>query len=305
MSKKGKNIKFIVSIVTAIVIMVGSLTMVGISYAWFSDTAKTEVSTIELSTASCFVLSFDFGENPEDKYTGQFGFRNAQGNNHLVTSEFATKNLGYASGTTNYISYMLDKAFEVGTQFTMDTEDKYVEFNVAISSVVVTLKQEGDNPDITLMNLTDEDLIRYGFTWYIRIGNEIYTPYRGHKVYQTIPSTNNILPLYNDSVAVKWDTTPTKENITHFKANNATANLFIVFCPEKAYWYQYGENTQDGKSKEDWELNIDEIYSQDEINKITHLSSYPALTGSTYSDASYRGADFKFDVTVTVVNVEG
>ena len=50
-------------------------------------------------------------------------------------------------------------------------------------------------------------------------------------------------------------------------------------------------------------LNLDEIYSADELNKIAHLSSYPELTGTTYSDSSYIGASFKFDVTVTVLNV--
>lgn len=305
-NRKRKNIKFIVSIVTAIVVMVGSLTMVGVSYAWFSTSAKTEISTIELSTASCFVLSFEFGSEPEGgytQYTGQYAYRNAQGNNHLVTKEFATDILGYPSGSINYESYMLDKPYEVGAQFNIDTENKAVEFKVEISSVYITLEQEEGQDPITLMNLTDTDLIKYGFTWYIKDGNDIYTPYRGTKTYNSITDTNNKLPLSNGEVATKWTTTPQPLPIQGFVADHASAYLYLVFCPEKAYWYQYGNNLQSGNTKRDWVLNMEELYTTDELNKINHLSSYPALTGVTYSDSSYIGATFRFDVTVTVLNV--
>ena len=304
--RKRKNIKFIVSIVTAIVIMVGSLTMVGISYAWFTTSASAEISTIQLSTATCFTLSFSFGNEPEGgypQYTGQYAYRNAQGNNHLVTSEFATTILGYPAGSINYDSYMLDKPYEVGAQFTFDTENKAVDFIVEISSVHITLEQEEGQPAITLMNLTDADLIKYGFTWYIKDGNDIYTPYRGTKTYNAITDTNNKLPLSNGEVATKWTTTPQIASIQSFTANNVSAYLYLVFCPEKAYWYQYGNNLQSGNTKRDWALNMDELYTAEELNKIEHLSSYPNLTGVTYSDSSYIGATFQFDVTLTVLNV--
>ncbi|MBO4695329.1 MAG: hypothetical protein J5656_05395 [Clostridia bacterium] len=304
--KKRKDIKFIIRIVTAIVVMVGCITMVGVSYAWFTNSTQTGVATIELSTTTCFVLSFSFGNEPEGgypQYTGQYGYRNAQGNNHVVTSEFATNILGYPSGSINYDSYMLDKPYEVGAQFNIDTENKAVEFMVEISAVHITLDQENGDPPITLMMLTDKDLIKYGFTWYIKDGNDIYTPYRGTKTYNAITDTNNKLPLANGEVATKWTTTPQALPIQGYVADHSSAYLYLVFCPEKAYWYQYGNNLQSGKTKRDWVLNMDEIYSADELNKINHLSSYPALNGVTYSDSSYIGATFSFDVTVTVLSV--
>lgn len=304
-TKKRKNLKFIISIVTAVVVMVASLTMVGVSYAWFTTNAKSEISSIELTTSSCFVLSFSFGEDPEGgypQYTGQYAYKNAQGNNHLVTSEFATDVLNYPSGSTNYDQYMLDKAYEVGAQFNIDTENRPVDFKVEISTVLITLDVD-ENTTITLMNLTDADLIKYGFTWYILYNNEMYTPYRGTKTYNAITDTNNKLPINNGNVATKWTTTPIPASIQNFTADHADAYLYLVFCPEKAYWYQYGNNLESGSSKRDWAKNLDEIYTSDELNKIAHLSSYPALTGTTYSDSSYIGASFKFDVTVSVLNV--
>ena len=305
--KRSKNIKFIISIVTALVIMVASLTMVGVSYAWFVTPTKTTISTIQLSQASCFVLTFSFGDEPEGgypQYTGQYAYRNAQGNNHIVSSEFATDILNYPAGSTNYDSYMLDKAYEVGAAINIDTENKAVEFTVEISTVLITLDVD-ENTTITLMDLTDADLIKYGFTWYILYNNEMYTPYRGTKTYNAITDTNNKLPISNGNVATKWTTTPISASIQNFTANHADAYLYLVFCPEKAYWYQYGNNLASGSSKRDWVKNLDEIYSADELNKIAHLSSYPALTGTTYSDSSYIGASFKFDVTVQVLNVAG
>ena len=305
--KARRNLKFIISIVTAVIIMVASLTMAGVSYAWFYTSASSEVTTIELSSASVFVLSFSFGDDPEGgypQYTGQYAYRNAQGNNHVVSSEFATDILNYPAGSTNYDQYMLDKAYEVGALFNIDTENKAVEFTVEISSVYITLDVD-ENTTITLMNLTDADLIKYGFTWYILYNNEMYTPYRGTKTYNAITDTNNKLPISNGNVATKWTTTPIPASIQNFTADNASAYLYLVFCPEKAYWYQYGNNLAAGSSKRDWVKNLDEIYTADELNKIAHLSSYPALTGVTYSDSSYIGASFKFDVTVQVLNVAG
>ena len=53
-----KTIKLITGIVVPIFIMVVSIVMVGVSYAWFSTSAVTTISTITMSTEEAFTLSF-------------------------------------------------------------------------------------------------------------------------------------------------------------------------------------------------------------------------------------------------------
>ena len=69
---RKKTIKLITGIIIPIFIMVASIVMVGVSYAWFNMSAETSISTITMSTEEAFTLSFNFGDDPEEMYEGQF-----------------------------------------------------------------------------------------------------------------------------------------------------------------------------------------------------------------------------------------
>ena len=184
MKKSNKKIiSLITSIIIPSIIMIACISVVGISYAWFSTSAVTTVSTITLSTEECFVLTFDFGDNPEDQYNGQTAFKVQQAHEHLCTSEFATDVLGYANGTVDYNMFMADEPYKVGTGIRLDTMGKEVEFEVKISSVraTMTIEQEGEDDRITtLLDLSnvnlgpgEVDLIPYALHGILKIPSEI------------------------------------------------------------------------------------------------------------------------------------
>ena len=56
---KKKTIKLITGIIIPILIMIASIVMVGVSYAWFSTSSVTKISTITMSTEEAFTLSLN------------------------------------------------------------------------------------------------------------------------------------------------------------------------------------------------------------------------------------------------------
>lgn len=319
-----KTIKLVTGILIPILIMISSIVMVGVSYAWFSVDRENRVSSISMTTEEAFTLSFYFENNPDTSnpdnlYKGELGYINSPGVGiHLVTSEFAQYGLGYTISEYDmtYKSYMSDKPYSVETEIVLDTQGKNVEFVLFISSVVVSLYHEDTGVTDQLMNLSSTDtinLIPYGFTWYLLDSgaNKIYSPYGTE-------DGGNILTASNPT---KWQETPELRSINNFSKNNASMKLYVVFCPEKLYWYQYSAGI-DGRigineqSYPDWMALLTDIYSTDEHNMIKHLDSYgnttspynptssPDLSGSTYSSSNYVGANFEFNFTLEVLNVD-
>ena len=317
MSKNTKRIiKLTAGIIIPIFIMVVSIVMVGVSYAWFNTASKTMVSTITMSTEDAFTLSFNFGDNPEEMYEGQLAYVTKNNVTHLVTDEYATNVLGYTNPSTIYDGYMLDKPYKVGANVVLDTQGKRVDFEMYIDSISIYMEdtENPSNPPTQLMNLSNTDtinLIPYGFTWYIldSANNKIYTPYG------TSTEGNN-LAVTGTNVSEKWFSTPSLQTITNFRSTNESAmKIFVVFCPEKLYWLQYSLG-KTYNSTADWVAGLEDIYSTaNERNRIYHLDTYgntangynptsnPDISGVTYWDPKYVGAQFEFNFTVNVLNV--
>ena len=315
-SNKKKMFKLITGILIPIFVMVASIVMVGVSYAWFSTSVTTEVASIDMSIEDAFTLSFDFGDNPTEMYEGQLAYVTKNTVTHLVTDEYATNVLGYTNPSTVYDGYMLDKPYTVGANVILDTQGKRVDFEVYINSVNIYMEDDsgGGNPVITnLMNLSNTNainLIPYGFTWYLldAANNKIYTPYG-------TTTEGNDLAVSGTTVTEKWFSTPSARTITNFTSTSESSmKIYVVFCPEKLYWLQYSlGKTYDATA--DWRAGMDNIYSANEKNMIYHLDSYgnttapynptsnPDLTGFTYWDPKYVGAKFEFNFTVNVLHI--
>ena len=312
-----KIIKLITGIIIPIFIIVASIVMVGVSYAWFSTSAKTTISTITMSTEEAFTLAFDFGDNPEEKYEGQLAYVTKSDVTHLVTSQYATEILGYSSsGSTVYDGYMLDAPYKVGANVILDTQGKRVDFEVYINSVHIYMEDdsgEGDPVITTLMELSNTDavnLIPYCFTWYIQdsANNKIYTPYGTE-------TEGNDLTISGNTVTEKWFSTPSLRQINNFTSTNESAmKIWVVFCPEKLYWLQYSLG-KTYHTTADWIASMEQVYNATERNMIYHTDTYgsiedghspvsnPDTSGVTYWDPKYVGAKFEFNFTVNVLTV--
>ena len=320
---KKKTMKLITGILIPIFIMVSSIVMVGVSYAWFSPSADAGISTINMVSEEAFTLTFAIqSHNPtslenRNEYAGQQAFYPTRANDtHLVTEKYA-QHLELSGNA--YEEYLLDAPYDIGTQIRLNTENKEVDFEIYVNSVVIRMEtRDPNNPSIITNNelllvLTHQDqLIEYGFTWYLvdQSGEYIYTPYGIQ--YQSESDSNanaNKLKITGENESLKtWASTPVKQEIRSFRANNALMTLHIVFCPEKLYWMQYskGKSIVNDNTTEDWLAYMNQVYGNTDLDKIYHLDSYKNngdTTGATYWDASYVGATFEFDFTVNVKNV--
>ena len=139
---KKKMFKLITGILIPIFIMAASIVMVGVSYAWFSMSATTTVSTITMSTEEAFTLSFDFGSDPEEMYEGELAYVTKNNVTHLVTDQYATTVLGYTNPSSVYEGYMQDAPYTVGANVILDTQGKRVDFEVYINSVNIYMEDD-------------------------------------------------------------------------------------------------------------------------------------------------------------------
>jgi len=316
-SIKKKTIKLITGIIIPIFIMVASIVMVGVSYAWFSSSGVATVSSITIDSEEAFTLDFHFGDNPEEKYEGQLAYITKNGVTHLVTDEYATEILGYNnSGSTVYDGYMLDVPYKVGADVILDTQGKRVDIEIYINSISIYMEETENNvttrTDLMSLSSTDEvNLIPYGFTWFIldSSNNRIYTPYG------TVAEGND-LAITGTNVSEKWFSTPFSQPIANFTSTNTSAmKIYVVFCPEKLYWMQYSLG-KTYNSTADWIAGLEDVYTTtNEINRVYHLDSYgnledghsptlnPDLSGVTYWDPKYVGAQFEFNFTVNVLEI--
>lgn len=304
MEKKKSYKKYFYGIFVPIMVMVVALSAAGISYAWFSDSVTSEISTIHLSTAEIFTLEFVISGDANN-YEGQKAvlgsemvnnqFPIGEDGGHLVTSEYAINKLKLEKDSSLYNIYMQDEAYgpyidekNVGARLPLrlDTDGKTVELKISLSSV--TVKKE--NADSLTIQIPSSDTkgyvasdIAYGFTWYLEHGETTYTPY----------GTNS--SLSSKTLSSGFDSTETislSATSANLGTNETNAYFTIVFAPEKLYWAQY--------SNSDWDKTVSEVYSDDWTNtsfknKWTDINKYSAI--------AYAGATFTFEIQIEVVSI--
>ncbi len=298
------------------VLLIVAVTMAGVSYAWFTETAKVHVETLNLSTKSVFQLGFDTGVYGTNEYNGETGMKmNSNGDVLLITDARAKSMFGSLEDTSAQ-SYLRDAVYDRKSNIFLNTDGKAVTLDISFSSLLISITDE-ETEEITVKkridttSLSDADVgdIAYGFTWALVSVDDgtVFTPYGrlGAGSQSHIDNLSDSKPLTD----AMWSTTPTKTSLTDFNtADIALKNpdsaeevgssrefeFHIIFAPEKMYWMQH--------SNIDKDMPMGDLYTSTEIGKVTEPG---AETQVYYSTGTYAKADFAFDVKIEVVEVTG
>ena len=311
--KFNKNLAFM--IIVPVLVIVVTMSIMGVTFAWFTHADQTTVATINMSTAETFQITFDvLGEKEDNNQRYIYHGQEAFDNNGLLITDIHASEMGLDAINTNYI---LDKAFTAPFYVKFDTNSyddggdvlKRHEVDFTCSIQQVHVHKEGT---ITELRLTDAEDIKLGFTWYISDNsgqNEVwYTPY-GTISSTQVASKDNSGPLVFDQ-RTDWNVpilnTGFSASSRNLDANNKTESpyvFYIVFAPEVLFWKQYGQNeafgtTATGKTDVDeYNETAEDIYGRDVV------TSDRWLTANSYSLEAYQGATYSFIVRLTVSNV--
>ena len=305
--KKKFSKNLLVMCIVPILVLVVTMSIIGVTFAWFNDAEQTTIATLNLTTSQTFKMTFDIitDENGNSTITDSYdqayiykGETAFDSNGMLVTDIHATES-GLVVDSIEYNQYMNDEAFvapfklklDTGTYWTTDKENdkayvhRYaVDFNCIIESVHI-YNSENEAIEIKLPNddITAED-IKLGFTWFISGSNQMFTPYgRVYATHRANATTDGPIDLDN------WDNRlPTTDFDSYVDGVDFTFN--IVFAPEKLYWMQYGSKTDYNKSATDIYGNT---FKSDKWNAINR-----------YSSIIYSGSTYSFTVLLTVEHID-
>lgn len=316
--KLNKNwMKRTAIVVVPLLVLIFTVVVVGMTYAWFSTSSVNNIATIDFSTLPRYEIEFILDQEGLEsfKYNGQTGVLAARPNasgafnaeaastygKHLVTSNWA--GVLSADGDCpafNSTKYLLDSPFVFYADMTLVTGDDPIDLHVSITNVLIEFRTAGGEPDPAYSALTRElpndddgtvDDIACGFTWYIKqMGGDdtgrVYSPYG-----VASGSGGNITYTnYRAGETSTWSALPELHDITDFSASGETFRFYIVFAPEKLFWYQYSEYSINN-GEEAWKWNMDEVYNSTELNKY-------GWNYLNYTSQNYAGATFKFTVTL-------
>ena len=289
MAKEGKkfNKKLALTVAIPALVMAVIIAVIGVSFAWFTDSVTAEIATINLSVAEMFVMDFKLDNTPKTNnatqkdyiYSGQIGY---DSNGNLITD------------TANN-----DKAFVAPFDMRLDTGN----FSANFTCSIIKVRIHNGKPDnvneiyvdesVVDSTLTVED-IPLGFTWYIA-GTDPrdskyywYTPYGTYQVDSAVgvpaEGTFGSLNLTAKVENLNFVAVANKESAESF---NYTFN--IVFAPEKLFWDQY---------KAGEALSATEIYGNSSVDGGFKSTKWNAL--NKYSSQVYSGYTFEFKVLLEV-----
>lgn len=266
MAKEGKkfNKKLALTVAAPALVMAVIIAVIGVSFAWFTDSVTAEIATINLSVADTFVMDFVLSENSAGgKYLGQTGYNFETGK--LITD------------VDN-----VDKPFIAPFGLRLDTVGYKVSFNCAIIQVEIFHEDKAEDPNKISTDVISD--IELGFTWYITETNpnNWYTPYG------TVDLNSQGLPSNNvfGSSDLSEKVSNSEFIATASQDDTALSNFVfnIVFAPEKLFWDQYCAG--DPKSAKDI---YGDVYRSNRWNAI-----------NKYSLQTYSGYTYKFSVELTV-----
>ena len=159
-ARKMSRTKLIMGIIIPVFVMIASLIMVGSSFAWFSDSATTEIRTIDLTVKKAFVLEFSVDAN--DTSTIYSGEKALDNNGHLRSAYQK-----YASGLTGDAAneYMADAPFMFKTTVGLSTQGVEADLNMHFNFVQIQqyANRQYDEHDVFVPeNSSPYDLVIYG-----------------------------------------------------------------------------------------------------------------------------------------------
>lgn len=318
--KKQTNpkIKLALAIAVPLMVMVVTIAMVGASFAWFSESAVAEISTISLTTKEVFTLVFAAESADTIKYQGETAMAetadapsSTSKHRYLICDYRARGIYNYSTTSAEYGYYMQDAPFMFKTTVRLDTDDKYVDMNIDFDTVKIY--HETTNGAEKIINVSDSygeniptagknytaDKIPLGFTWYMvkngSTDNIIYTPY-GIMEYE-------VDGTYGYKYATKLNgedasgisiLNSERTGLKDFYTNGPeTYDIYVVFCPEEFYWMQYFAADRD--------RSLDDVYTSEEISLIVASGATDRLY---YSLQSYWGSTFEFAADMKVSRVD-
>lgn len=314
-SEKTLKTKKLLGVIIPVIVLVITITVVGISYAWFSDSVEARIEPISLATTDVFTLEFAISEETGKTYFGQTVFDD----DSLMITPSRGANIIDADARHKYLQ---DYAYMYRTEaLLLTTDEKSVDFEINFSKVLIYQPEEIDEDTLEVISeeYTIKDFkntdgssadIPYGFTWFMTATKDsttiVYTPYGKA---DGSPETDFVVSELDVAGAVKpfqltkttdWATTPVKRPITGFIADKDTVyQLYIVFAPEQLYWMQF--------SAPDKSKTAATIYSQMLPNGYTVFEDKVTINDYRdmiyYATPEYVGASFEFAVTFSVLNV--
>lgn len=305
--KRKFNKHIAILCIVPVLVLVVTMSIMGVTFAWFNDAEETTIATLSLSTTKTFKMTFEISSTTQNDelyiYKGETAY---DSKGMLVTDVHAKEIMGYEAGKDTYNMYMLDKAFVAPFALKLDTNiyddsdaivrKNKVNFNCIIESVhiyneentaiEITLPTNSGTVDDTSDDISTED-IKLGFAWYIEKGNTWYTPYGTFERTASTDKDHLVGPIVTDN----WNTPIAVDEFQASKTENYTFN--IVFAPEILFWKQYGD-------ADDYMQSAYDIYG-DVYGKDQRSDKWNAI--NRYSLLMYSGSTYSFTVLLNVNTV--
>ncbi|MEG1529307.1 MAG: hypothetical protein RR405_03040 [Clostridia bacterium] len=302
------NLKRIMALVASLLVIAVAITVVSISYAWFSDMSTATIEPLSLVSEDIMDLVFAKEKDDAIKYVGQNAYDDTKRlvtERRAISPDLANGGKGLTVDSGPFKTYMLNAPYQRIIQMRFDTDGRAVDFKIDLTDFKIYAPAVDQTGERTLKYPVDpyvSDAHLCG-TWFMRKrgGGLIFTPYgtinladAKYTADRVPPSSVASFPLVNTFV---WDTLPSKSSTINFSASSIdTYDFYLVFAPEKLFWKQFCAN--------EWTQTVDTVYTVDEMNTILN-----GANGNVYKDRPfyatphYVGDDFEFLAQLSVSKV--
>lgn len=342
-SRKMNKMKLVFGIAIPMLVIVVTMVMVGVSFAWFSNADKTTISEITFSTAESYSVEFGLdqtsGYYDNIAYAGQETLTTIDGKGKLITSSIKGDD-SMVQGNTAYYFVNTIKLNTSGNNFDITMAFDYIriykptltsEGNKQLDSNGVVL---GTNKAIyggIEIGSNSIEKAPYVFTWMFKkhaentqatnytsvqgsesksmkalapaSGETWYTPYGA----LTFDNNGEYVAKINGSTEnVNSIKSVEANNITNFATTGTDGELYdfyIIFAPQKMFYMQFFSADKD-------KYGIQDVYTKtDENNEIVFDTVVKTdicgtLTNKMfYSDLAYSGMSFDFSALISVEGV--
>lgn len=332
-SSKSKRIKLVFGIIIPVLVLVTTIVMVSISFAWFSQETEASVQSINLSTQKAFVLEFGNSGTANENlaYMGQRALVDDTGflmdlNDPATTNEDAAyyfvseiyistqgesktlrlqlDSIKIANGgiwLDWYSDVLMDKDSAPQNDFSdvqfSDISKFHINANVPLAFTWFFKEHEGDAPTTNKETKEGKDEMKS----ILPQGEETwYTPYGTMKF-----GESGNLQTVNGAVLSSLPTST--KSIEDFTAGNAESGVkfdfYIVFAPEKVFWSQFfGSSNMISAGGSDAAGN--RYYSTNELQEMlgTYYSEIQSTYRMYYSEERYQSSQFSFNATLNVID---
>lgn len=324
-----------------LLIVVTTVVMVGVSFAWFSNADKVTITEITMSTAESYKINFELQKNNQlwdnMEYVGQTAFcDNKVNGGKLMTKAIAGENTVDISNRPYYFINTV----------ALDTTGNTFDMNMAFDTAkIVTYKYElvvNEQGEKTwqkavnkygkpivlkekIYSATEAENIKYAFTWF----------FKKHVNEQGIASTNHIIG--DDKIDRLKQLDPTKDDVWYTpygklefaETNETVKNVYVSKVNGKEI--PEGYSIKDREKSDITDFNTNELYDfcivfapeklfwmqyfKADVDKYTAKNVYnqnnqndlPKIFGNLknqmfYSSRDYSGSTFEFSA---VINVTG